>query len=240
MHVILKACLRTAVKRKLLQNNPVEEAEGVDAEDQEAGTVLDEEELARLVRAFERRTLYAIVAFAAYTGARRNEILALRWIDINLDRCTVSITRSVERVKLKVDGEEKPRHVLRIKGPKKPRHARTIQIDAGLAALLRKEKARHLEWCEGKLPDGALAFPAVGFDLTAIRSPSAVTTQFTPSRRRRASLSASMTSGVAMKRSCLTLACRSTLLRSDAGMSRRCCSRSMQSGRGKRMPPPPT
>jgi len=170
VHVILKACLKTAVKRKLLQSNPVEEAEGVDAEDQDAGTVLDEEELAQLVRGFEGHTLYPIVAFAAYTGARRNEILALRWADINLDRRTVAIKRSVERVRIE------DRYVLRIKGPKKARHARTIQIDASLAALLRKEKARFLEW--GALAAEALAFPAVGANATTLRSPPAVTTVF--------------------------------------------------------------
>src|SRR5262249_19097802 len=100
VHAVLKSCLRAAVKRKLIVANPVEDAEWPSDEDQEAGTVLDEDELAKLVRAFEGHSLYAIVAFAAYTGARRNEILALRWTDIDLDRRIVAIKRSVERVKV--------------------------------------------------------------------------------------------------------------------------------------------
>jgi integrase len=176
VHIILKACFRTAVKRKLLQSNPVEDAEKPNDEDQEAGTVLDEDELAKLVRAFKGHTLYPIVATAAYTGARRNEILALRWIDIDLDRHMVSITRSLERTK--AEG-------IKVKGPKKARHARTIQIDAGLASLLRAERERHLKLIASLrgvaaaiLPTEALCFPAVGPNLTAFRPPNAVTTVF--------------------------------------------------------------
>jgi integrase len=184
VHIVVKSCFRTAVKKKLLAANPVEDAERPSAEDEEAGTVLEEEELAKLVKAFEGHSLYPIVATAAYTGARRSEILALRWQDIDLDRRTISITRSIERVK--VDD----RMVRRVKGPKKAKHARTIQIDAGLAALLRREKNKHLRLVAGvpdgapvdlslvKVPEEALAFPAVGEALTAFRPPNAVTTVF--------------------------------------------------------------
>jgi len=184
VHIVVKSCFRTAVKKKLLAANPVEDAERPSAEDEEAGTVMEEEELEKLVKAFEGHSLYPIVATAAYTGARRSEILALRWQDIDLDRRTILITRSIERVK--VDD----RMVRRVKGPKKAKHARTIQIDAGLAALLRREKDKHLRLVAGvpdgapvdlslvKLPEEALAFPAVGEALTAFRPPNAVTTVF--------------------------------------------------------------
>ena len=58
-------------------------------------------------RAKKRGTLsaqpwfYPSVAFAAYTGARR-EVLALRWSDVALDNKTVTIARSLtERMTLK-------------------------------------------------------------------------------------------------------------------------------------------
>ena len=37
-----------------------------------------------------------IVDVAAWTGARRNEIIALRWSDLDLDQKTLTIARSVE------------------------------------------------------------------------------------------------------------------------------------------------
>lgn len=47
------------------------------------GTILEEEQLSALVQGFKGSALFPIVAVAAYTGARRNEILALRWSDLD-------------------------------------------------------------------------------------------------------------------------------------------------------------
>jgi integrase len=143
VHVIVKSCFQTAVKKKLLAANPVEDAEKPNSDDEEAGTILDEEELGRLVQAFKGLSVYSIVAVAAFTGTRRNEILALRWIDVDLDAKTIAITRSVEETKA---------HGRRVKGPKTKRGRRTIQIDDGLVALLRTERERHLRLVAGILP----------------------------------------------------------------------------------------
>jgi integrase len=182
LHVLLKSIFRTAVKKKLLAANPVEDAEKPNVEDEEAGTVLDEAELAELVKAFEGRSLYPIVATAAFTGMRRNEILALRWTDVDFDARTISITRSVEQTKA---------HGRRLKSPKRWKQARVITIDDNLVGLLRREKVRHLRMVAGladgdppvdlslvRLPEGAMCFPAMGEDLTAVRNPASVTTAF--------------------------------------------------------------
>jgi len=47
------------------------------------GTALDEDQLLALVRGFKGSALYVIVAVAAFTGARRNKILVLRWEDLD-------------------------------------------------------------------------------------------------------------------------------------------------------------
>jgi integrase len=137
--------------------------------------------LARLVRGFEGHSLYPFVAVAAYTGMRRNEILALRLDDdIDLDRATISVTRNVE------DTET---HGRRIGTPKSKNSVREFQIDAGLVALLRKVRETALRIVAGvpagadvdlslvKLPKDALAFPVVG-TLTEIRGPDTVTNGF--------------------------------------------------------------
>jgi integrase len=77
LHTILKACLNSAVKKKLRANNPVADAEKPAGETTANEVILDEEELGRLVKGFEGQTLYPIVATAAFTGMRRNEMLAL-------------------------------------------------------------------------------------------------------------------------------------------------------------------
>ena len=56
--------------------------------DAEHGTVLDEEELSTVVNGFKDSVLYPIVAVAAFTGARRGEILALRCSDLDAEKKT--------------------------------------------------------------------------------------------------------------------------------------------------------
>ena len=80
-------------------------------------------------------TNLGIVSVAAFTGMRRNEILALRWTDLDPQKKTLRIERSVEETKS---------HGLRFKGPKRESHKRTITIDDDLLALLLAERDKHL------------------------------------------------------------------------------------------------
>jgi integrase len=66
---------------------------------------------------------YPAVAFAAYTGARRGEVLALRWSDVHFEQRSVTIARSItER--------------LEFKAPKNDR-SRTISMPETLGSILR-------------------------------------------------------------------------------------------------------
>jgi integrase len=143
------------------------------------GMVLDSEQLRTLVEGFKGSALYPIVAVAAFTGARRNEILALRWTDIDFDNKTLRIERAVEQVR----GQP-----LALKEPKTARGKRTIAIDDELVNLLRAERDKHLRLMAGvpdgaevlvlvKLPDDALVFPNP-FTLAELRTPNAVTMEF--------------------------------------------------------------
>jgi integrase len=46
---------------------------------------------------FRGTSLHGFVAVASLTGMRRNEILALRWVDVNLAAATVTVTREEAR-----------------------------------------------------------------------------------------------------------------------------------------------
>jgi integrase len=124
LHSILGACLKSAVKKGLLPQSPVAGAEAPKAGEPNHGTVLDEAQLVALVDGFRGSPLYGIVAVAAFTGARRNEILALRWSD--LDGRQLTIARAI-------DGRRG------LKAPLTDRGTRTIAIDVGLAGLLQGE-----------------------------------------------------------------------------------------------------
>ena len=181
IHVVLKGCLQAAVKSKLIATNPAADADPPHPGDSEAGRVLDEDELTRLVNGFKGSTLYEIVCVAAFTGMRRGEILGLRWSDFNDGDRTLRIERALEYTR---------RHGLNLKPPKTARGARTIAIDDALVELLRKEREKHQRIVSGvpigspvdlslvRLPSNAFVFPAPDGSLTSPRHPDAVTKQF--------------------------------------------------------------
>jgi integrase len=196
VHVVLKACLRSAVKNKKIAANPAADAEapkvvppddGDDDGEEEIGQVLEAEQLAALVKGFQGRTIYDIVALAAFTGMRRGEVLALRWSDFDAEVKTLRIARALEYTRKKG---------LAFKPPKTARGRRTITIDDSLIELLLKVQEKHKRIVAGipdsmpggsnsavalglvRLPDTALVFPAPDGDLTSPRHPDAVTKQF--------------------------------------------------------------
>jgi integrase len=186
VHTVLGGCLRTAQQKTYLTRNPMDGAEAPAVGDEDAGQALEQDELITLVNGFRDFTLFAIVATAAYTGARRGEILALRWSDLDAEAKTLRIERAIEETKA---------FGLRFKVPKTERGKRTIMIDDGLVALLIAERQKYQRIVAGvpdghgvdfslvKLPANALMFPALpfrgaSFDVAKPRNPRHVTKEF--------------------------------------------------------------
>jgi integrase len=154
-HWILKSCLAAAVRKRHIARNPAADAEAPRPGEISVGRVLDSDELAAVVRGFQGFALYGIVAVAAFTGMRRNEILALQWRDIDPSAKTIHVRRSLEWTK--AFGSQ-------LKEPKTRRGNRVIQINDGLLALLLAEKQKFLQIVAG-IPGGA------DIDLSLIRFP---------------------------------------------------------------------
>ena len=96
IHTVLGACFKAAVRKGFLTASPVARAEAPSPGESNRGIVLDADELRTLVDGFRGSVLFPIVAVAAFTGARRNEILALRWSDLDVTAKTLRIERAVE------------------------------------------------------------------------------------------------------------------------------------------------
>jgi integrase len=181
VHTVFGACLNAAVRKGLLVVSPASRAEAPVPGESDAGQVLDQERLGALLIGFRGSVLYPIVAVAAFTGARRNEILALRWSDFDAAPKTLTIARSLEETKA---------HGRRFKEPKTRRGSRTIAIDDGLAGLLSAEREKYLRLTAGiadgtevdlslvRLPDGALIFPSPGENITRPRDARSLTKEF--------------------------------------------------------------
>jgi integrase len=190
VHVVLNACLGTAVRKGLMMSNPMARVEQVPSPgESDHGLALDADELRKLVEGFSGSVLFPIIVTAALTGARRNEILALRWVDFDAVNKTLRIERALEETK----------GGLSYKAPKTKRGTRTITIDDDLVALLAAERERYLRIVAGvpegaavdlslvRLPEGALVFPSpagAAFDLTRPRDPHAVTRGFVKHARK--------------------------------------------------------
>ena len=188
VHTVLGACLGKALQKGLLSCNPIDRTEKVPhGGESNHGQVLDQEQLTEVVQMFKGRSLYPIVAVAAFTGARRNEILGLRCRDLDPVAKTLRIERSVEE-RMGRDGLTRG-----LKGPKRESHKRTIQIDDALVRLLLSVREQHQRLIAGvpegtavdlslvKLPEGALFFPSFdkgNVDLAKPRAPRSITDMF--------------------------------------------------------------
>lgn len=185
VHIVLGACLGAAARKGLLMANPMARVEQVPCPgESNHGLVLDADALRKLIDGFRVSVLFPIVATAALTGARRNEILALWWTDFDPTNKTLRIERALEETK---------EAGLSFKPPKTKRGTRTITIDDDLVALLTAEREKYLRIMAGvpetttvdlslvRLPEGALIFPSPAgakFDFTRPRDPHAVTRGF--------------------------------------------------------------
>ena len=135
---------------------------------------------------FRPSVLFPIVAVLAFTGARRGEVLALRWSDLDIEKKTLRIERAVEQTS---------EYGLAIKEPKTKRGKRTITIDDDLIDLLVAEREKLQRMQAGvpdgapvdlslvKLPDDALMFPCPptqgdSFSFTNLRKPDNTTKEF--------------------------------------------------------------
>src|SRR6516164_181627 len=178
VHSVLNDCLGTATRTQQIARNPMRHVVKVPSPGEpDHGIALDQKELRKLLEGVKGLSLFPIVAVAAFTGARRGEILALRWEDFDTEAKILRIERSVD---------DTDKHGLRIKGPKTERGKRTITIDDDLVSLLVSERDRYLRIVAGvpdgvsvdlslvKLPAGALIFPSPVDDLAKPRHPRAV------------------------------------------------------------------
>jgi integrase len=89
-------------------------------------------QLARFLAFVRTDWLFALWWLAALRGLRRGEICALRWTDVDLDGCTLTISRQVTRACGR----------LHLGPPKTPTGQRVIALDAATVAVLREHQHR--------------------------------------------------------------------------------------------------
>ena len=133
VHSVLHVALKRAVKTKLIPFNP---ADGCDLPrvDQKEATALNADQLAAYQAAAAGKWADLVIRLAAATGARRGELLACRWSDLNWDLCKLRIERSLYQVKKQIG----------IK-PTKTRQARVVTIPPSIIEYLKLHREQQNE-----------------------------------------------------------------------------------------------
>jgi integrase len=115
---------------ELIPSNPVELAKRPRMQAQELETIWTVAQLRAFLKTAKQHRLFAFFHVAAYTGARRGELLNLQWPAVDLDGKKITITGSTA-----VIGGE------RVTGTTKSGRTRVVSIDDATVAVLRQHKA---------------------------------------------------------------------------------------------------
>ncbi|MEV0286484.1 tyrosine-type recombinase/integrase [Kribbella sp. NPDC050820] len=132
INAILRKALNDAVKAdRLIPSNPCTTAKRPRREVKPIGTIWSADELRTFLRLAESHRLYAFYRLSAYSGARRGELLYLRWSEVDWDRGAIHIRGTAGMVAGK-----------RQEGTPKSGRERTVSLDAETLAVLREHRGR--------------------------------------------------------------------------------------------------
>jgi len=133
-HKLLRQALDHAVKWLYITKNPcdVMDAPKKNKPEMKAWSVADAQKAQKI---FKDAPIYLHVMLAIYTGMRKGEICALRWIDIDFANATCVIRRTAQRVSRK----------LIFKEPKSEKSARLVVLQQNIIDILKQEKKKQAE-----------------------------------------------------------------------------------------------
>jgi integrase len=132
--ITLSQGLERAVKDRLLPLNPSKGIERPKGK-KRIVTPYTSNELKSLLGKLESHRLFAFFRLLAYTGARRGEILALRWSDLDFDRATLSISKNRTRI---------GKTVIEQDSTKGGDGKRIVQIDSETLRLVKDHRRRQI------------------------------------------------------------------------------------------------
>jgi integrase len=150
-HRVLRCALAQATTIELVSRNVVSVVKPPKVEATEVQS-LKANEIDIVLAALKNHWLETIAVLALSSGARRGEMLALAWDNVDLDAGTIKINRSLEQTKAG----------LRFKAPKTAKGNRTVSLPPTAVDALRAHWRRQLEvrlaLGHGKPEPGALVF----------------------------------------------------------------------------------
>lgn len=134
-HRLLVGALGQAVADGTLRANPAAVKKLAPKAAKTELAVLDGAQITAVLKAAANGPLHLPVLLALATGMRRGEILALRWQDVDLERATLRVTRTLEQTA----------DILAAKEPKTTSSRREIALPASTVEELRRHRLRQAE-----------------------------------------------------------------------------------------------
>jgi len=128
IHTTLHKSLQTAVKLGMLLRNPTDAVEPPRVQHREMRT-MNEPDIHIFLEFAKSTPYYALFYLALFTGMRRSELLGLRWCDVDLILCQLSITRALHQLQ---DGSRI------FSQPKTAKGRRLISLSPSTAIVLRE------------------------------------------------------------------------------------------------------
>ena len=170
VHRVLHRALGQAKTWGLVRDNVTDTVKPPRAPDRETH-MLQPDAAFDLVERLRCHPLHMLASLALTTGMRRNEMLALRWQDVDLDVGRLTIERSLEQTRT---------HGIRIKCPKTRKGRRSIMLPEATVSELRShwrvQQEQRLELGIGKAPADS---PVLATFDGGLQSPTAVTKRWT-------------------------------------------------------------
>lgn len=131
---LLSAGLRSAQEEGLIRKNPCRKARMRTRLPSEQ-RILNHEEQARICALTEPESIPALLGL--FTGMRIGEICGLKWTDVDWQRRTISISRTVQRIRLNNAASNAAKTQLSVGLPKSARSQRIIPVPGHILKLLR-------------------------------------------------------------------------------------------------------
>lgn len=134
IHITMRIALQAAVRTGLIVRNPADMVERPKVAKHEMRTMA-ESDISLFLEAAKATPYYSLFYLALFTGLRRSEILALRWCDVDLLLCQLSVTRTIHVLRY---GTYKGQTVF--KQPKTAKGRRLIALSPSTVAVLTEHR----------------------------------------------------------------------------------------------------
>ena len=141
MHMVLHQALQQAVNERLINQNPCDNCRIPKLEKSQM-KIIPPEMIGAYLRAAREHGVLPMFYLELSTGLRRGELLALLWTDLDVDKRTISVTKTVGRVSGQIV----------VSAPKTENSIRTVVIPQQAVDLLVEDRKNH--------PDSPYLFPS--------------------------------------------------------------------------------